>query len=331
MVSLGDECFSDCPNGTEAQIVKNNKGEETKKCIDPTGKLNSNECQLDVDSVKSNDDINEDFYKNLAIEYIFKYQNQYNHVERYSYISNGTSEKVVVILYESEKCVMRTIENFISLDLDECVKKVKLQYQIEKDITVELIYKGKDIKYYFYHPDTQEQLDTTICLNIPPSSIFDNKDIDEEAVRYFASLGINLFDLNDPFFVNICFPFSKDGKDYPLRYRIKFFYQNVSLCEENCVLKSVDLKTFLKKCECNVTTTESGNNNLIDEYLDNPLSSEILGFITESNVDTLKCIKEAFNYEYFYHNYGGIMMISLFVVQIIASFIYLFHIRSFEH
>ena len=330
MVSLGDDCLSDCPTGTYVKNDTNNKGEETRKCIDPTGKLNENECQLDEDSNKNKDDINEDFYKQLADDYIDKYQNQINHVERYSYISSETSDKVVIILYKSEKCAIRTIENFISLDLDECIEKVKQQYQIENNVVVELIYKGKDHKYYLYHPETKEQLDTTICLNVRPPSIFDNKDIDEEAVRYFASLGINLFDLNDPFFVNICFPFSKDGKDYPLSYRIKLFYQNVSLCEENCVLESVDLETFQKKCECNSTTTESGIGALIGEYLDNPFSSEILGFITESNVDTLKCIREAFNIEYFYHNYGGIMMISFIGVQIIASFIYFFQTKSFE-
>ena len=331
MVSLGDNCLSACPNGTYIKNDTNNKGEETKKCIDPTGKLNENECQFDEDSVKYKIDMNEDFYKKLANNYIDKYQNQSNHVERYSYMPNGTSDKVVIILYKSEKCAIRTIENFISLDLDECIEKVKQQKQIEKDIIVELIYEQEDIKYYLYHPETKEQLDTTICLNVRPLSIFDNKDINEEAVRYFANLGINLFDIKDPFFLDICFPFSKDGKDYPLSSRIKLFYQNVSLCEGNCVLKSIDLKTFQKKCECNSTTTESEINNRIADYLDNPFSSEILGFITESNVDTLKCIKEAFNYEYFYHNYGGIMMISLFVVQIIASLIYLFQIRSFEH
>ena len=60
-----------------------------------------------------------------------------------------------------------------------------------------------EIKFNLYNSDTKENLDKSICESIK-TSIFDNKEIDEELVRYFASLGINLFDLNEPFFTDIC-------------------------------------------------------------------------------------------------------------------------------
>ena len=47
--------------------------------------------------------------------------------------------------------------------------------------------------------------------------------------------GINIFDLNDPFYKDICYDFDNPFKrDIALRDRVREAYPNATLCEEGC-------------------------------------------------------------------------------------------------
>ena len=58
--------------------------------------------------------------------------------------------------------------------------------------------------------------------------------------------------------------------------------------------------------------------------MNNSLSSRIFGFVINSNIGVLKCIKEAFDSEKILDNYGGLMMTGLFFIQIIATMLYIY-------
>ena len=324
-----NECFEKCPEGTSAYLYKYN-GEYTAKCVNSDDILEENECKLDI---KNNnqleyDKITEELLNQYAEDYVREYPIANAYVTSYS-SSMDSLNKYLIVLYKLEKCPKQKVEGYISIGLDECIDKIKTKYTIIQNIVVEIFYiirknAPPQINYFLYHPDTGKKLDLSICSGAKlaiKTSIFDNGEVDEELVKYFTNLNINLFDINDPFFTDICFVYSKDGKDVPLDDRIQLYYQNVSLCEDGCNYVGINLESFEVECSCEVHNSETNANiDIAKSLLDNPLSNEMFGIITNSNLEVLKCIKKAFNIHLIFKNYGGLMMIGIYLVQIIITF-----------
>ena len=288
------------------------------------------ECKLIIKSnnIELKEDITEEVLNKYAKEYVRDHPISNEYVTSYTY--TYSSNKYLIILYKLEKCPKEKVEGYISLGLDKCIQKVKKKNKINQNVVVAIIYIIRDnaspqISFFLYHPDTGKKLDVSVCSGTKlaiRTSLFDNEKVDEELVKYFSKLNINIFDINDPFFTDICLNFSKDGKDVPLDDRIKLYFQNVSLCEDNCIYAGINLKTYEVECSCDA----SGSNTDIDInkiLLDNPLSNEVFGFIKNSNLGVLKCFKQAFNDKFILINYGGLMMLGIFFVQIITSIIFI--------
>ena len=99
----------------------------------------------------------------------------------------------------------------------------------------------------------------------------------------------------------------------PLSDRLKLYFQNISLCDDNCTHGKIDLETFEVECICeinpNITDSNDYNNSNI---LDNPLSSRILGLFQSTNIAVVKCFKQAFEFHTFIKNFSGLTMIGLY-------------------
>ena len=61
-----------------------------------------------------------------------------------------------------------------------------------------------------------------------------------ELVSYFSDKDVNIFDINDNFFNNICYPYSNEKSDLVLSDRRNDIFQNYSLCESGCDYKNID-------------------------------------------------------------------------------------------
>ena len=332
-----NECFQNCPEGTSAYLYLYNK-EFTAKCINSDEMLEENECKLDL---KNNnkleyDKITEDVLQQYAEEYVHNYPIVNHYVTSYS-SSLDLINKYLIVIYKLEKCPREKVEGYIPLGLEECIDKVKTKNTIIQNIVVQIFYVIRksappQINYYLYNPDNAEKLDLSACSGSKlaiKTSVFNNGNVDEQLVKYFSNLKINIFDITDPFFTDICFNFSKDGKDVPLDDRIELYYQNVSLCEDGCTYIGINFDTYEVECSCNVHNEGTNNNvNIAKTFLDNPLSNEVFGIITNSNIEVLKCIKKAFDINLIFYNNGGLMMIGLLIVQIIATVFIKFQIKK---
>ena len=123
-----------------------------------------------------------------------------------------------------------------------------------------------------------------------------------------------------------------EGKDIALKDRIKLFFPNVTLCDEGCQIKGVNLTTFKAKCECLLNNLMEnkyfGKNILFQSSL-----GEVESLIKKTNVEVLKCYKDIFVLKYFISNTGGFIIISLILAQIILAIIYycksLYSIRKY--
>ena len=320
------ECFKTCPEGTSVHLYIYN-AEITAKCINSDEILDENDCKLNVKNDQLDyDKITDEVLQQYADDYIYEYPVVNTYVT--SYASSIDSEnKYLIVIYKLEKCPKQKVVGYFPIGLEECIDKIKTKYSIIQNIVIQIFYYIRknyppQIKYNLYHPDTGERLNLSECTGsfAFKTSVFDNGKVDEQLVKYFADLKINIFDINDPFFTDICFNFSINEKDVPLDDRIALYYQNISLCNTGCNYVGINFDTFEVECSCSVQNIESNtNNDIAKSFLDNPLSNEVFGLITNSNIEVLKCIKKAFNINIVFTNYGGLMMIGILIIQIILT------------
>ena len=122
-------------------------------------------------------------------------------------------------------------------------------------------------------------------------------------------------------FLQICYPYSIDGKDIPLSDRIRLYYQNVSICGEGCTSVGIDLENMNVECSCEIKTDDHDNkiDDIANMLMDSPLSSDTFAFITDSNLGILKCIKDAFNTTAILYKYGVVIIAGIYIVEIILA------------
>ena len=94
------------------------------------------------------------------------------------------------------------------------------------------------MQYEVYEPYNKTKLNLSICDNLT-IDIYIPVILSEEIKKLYnelQDLGYDLFDINDPFYNDICTPYkSPNGTDVILSDRIKYFYNNEeTTCLSNC-------------------------------------------------------------------------------------------------
>ena len=135
-----------------------------------------------------------------------------------------------------------------------------LQIELENDNSNSLI---NQVEYQALDGN-KTILDLSICENANIQvfySIKNNTIADFESAKYFKQRSIDIFNINDSFFNDICEPYSEFDDDLILEDRIKYKYQNYSLCEIGCTYDKMDFDNMIILCNCkvknNISTTIS--------------------------------------------------------------------------
>ena len=146
------------------------------------------------------------------------------------------------------------------INFTECYSKIQEKYNLEgKNLIILIADFFNDQKvgtplFYFFHPDTGEELLTEdICTNdtfiIEKSLSYYSINI--EQAKFFEEQKINIFNKSDIFYNDLCYYFeSPNGRDVPLKERLLLFYPNVTLCEESCDNVGVNLTSMKAICKC---------------------------------------------------------------------------------
>ena len=106
---------------------------------------------------------------------------------------------------------------------------------------------------YFYKDGTYVNI-SDICKGATADvkKEIDRGDVKDEA-ESIAAQGINIFDLDSPFYTDVCFMYdSPNGKDATPNDRLNTYYPNISLCETGCTPSKVDLDSFEAICTCEI-------------------------------------------------------------------------------
>ena len=222
--------------------------------------------------------------------------------------------------------------NFSSIDFGSCYKNIQSYYNTTDELIISnMNLKSKQNKpvtlYEVFEPKNGKKIDVeSIC---PNHTILINENILNYLYNKFSKnllleQKIDIFNLSGPFYTDICYHFeSPVKKDIPLKDRITSFYPNISLCDNGCLYKGVNLETLKTECECKI-------NDFIDNYLlfnNFPLTDLILNnainLVKESNILVLKCYKDLFYSKYYKNNKGSFFSFGLITIQIICTIIFL--------
>ena len=160
------------------------------------------------------------------------------------------------------------------VDFSKCENILRKHYNIDSSriltfFQVEIKNKNEkslvnQVEYQVYD-DEKKLLNLSVCdkTNIEVFySIKSNSSINLDSLNSFKDLDIDLLNIKDRFFTDICIPYSYLENDIVLLDRIIDFYQNYSLCDNNCMYNEIDLELKVISCNCSVKTnlnTEEAN------------------------------------------------------------------------
>ena len=307
--------MEECPSNT---IIENFVCKEN--VVD---KCTSGENQMN-DNIIINKEKTETFVRTYISE--FNYTN--NHVVLY------TSNKYKIIIYKNKDCINNL--EMPNVDFKECYNKVKNEYQIEEELVKVIISlkgnNGEIQNYYsFFHPITGYKLNVeeicqneTIVVYQNLNNILGEKGYENYELRIsLTSQGINIFDLNHPFYTDLCYDFYNPiNRDIPLSKRISTVYPNTSVCEEGCILENINLENLVASCDCKFH--DIGNKDLMKNnvFLENTFE-KIFEIINSSSILVVKCYKYIF--KRFTKSIGGIIVsIAIALHLIYTAFYFIF-------
>ena len=172
------------------------------------------------------------------------------------------------------------------------------------------------VEYQAYN-ENKTIIDLSICndADIQVFHLINNDSYNLSDYNTFKDKGIDIFNINDEFFNNICNPFSKSKNDLVLKDRIKDIYQNYSICDEDCVYNSINFENKTIACDCKVKTNLS-----IEEPTLNIIKYNDIKI--ESNFGIIKCYKLVFSFNGKLTNIGFWIFLILVITHIPLLFYY---------
>jgi len=219
------------------------------------------------------------------------------------------------------------LPNTTHVEFDECEKILRKEYNISNTSIItffqmELFNEDNKALYnqikYTTYDDQLKELDLSLCKDVNTQihyAIKDDSNLDLASVSNFKNMGVDILDINDDFFTNLCYAFSDENNDMVLEDRIKHIFQNYSLCEEGCSYNNLDITTRSISCDCKI----QGNISTVTNPLvfDSGKESSIL----DSNIGVSKCYNLVFSMNNKSSNVGFIVFCLLIMAYIIIIII----------
>ena len=216
------------------------------------------------------------------------------------------------------------------INFKECENTLREKNNLPKDSILTVIqieiYKYEEkaltnqVEYAVYN-DKRIKLDLSACekdkieINyaITNSSILDLDKLSE-----FSNMNVDILNIKDHFFTDICYPFSENNSDMILKDRRTNIYQNYSLCDNNCEYDRINISSMIIRCNCEVKKD-------IDTKKP-PLKFEkiYVDLFSESTFGVSKCFNLVFDFKNKSKNIGFIIftiLVSLHIPILIYYFI----------
>ena len=316
-----DKCYEKCPTNTipsenNTYICEDIKVEEHKEEECKITKQNLNDYKKDV-TINDINPLTKDYANNFFSrnDYVYTYENDF----------------ISIYIYKNISCLEATTGSAPQIDFGECYQKLKNNYSFTEDLIISIITINNNentkpiTTYAFSNPKTGEVLNSskvceneTIIIQEDVKALIENiDDTKEEYILFCTKQGINVFNISNEFYNDLCFHFeSPNGRDVPLKDRIAMFYPNITLCDKGCENRGIDFENLKAKCEC--TFNDLMGNQLFTDNLYGQSIEEIMDLLSSLNIAVVQCIKDIFNKKYFIKCDGAFIFLGLFLFEIIC-------------
>ena len=331
--SYAGKCYPDCTSANadidnyDLKTCKDRPSTSEERCFLTSNSINPN----------SNEFITSSGVQSYAKTYGKDFYDTTTHV---NYFSNN---EAIMVIFKDQTCLSELNIKAPDIDFSQCKQKI-IEYYRNKvtdfnentDIIIALVgginpSNGVATTYSFFYKNGDYINSTELCSEVTfdIKSDIDTNKIHDDAEK-IAAQGINIFDLDHPFYTDICFMYdSPTGKDSTPNDRIKTYFPNISLCDEEagCTPKSINLTTFEVVCNCELNDIMSNPN--VGEKMFEEGFGEILEIIDESNIIIFKCAKDVFVFKHFIKNYGTYITLGVMLAQTLCIvFYYVFSYKS---
>ena len=222
---------------------------------------------------------------------------------------NDTFKSTYVDLTICEQ-ILRKEYNISSNDI-LTILQIEIDKMNEKALT-------SQVEYAIYN-DKKEKLDLSFCKDVKVKVNYDIKNTDllnKTMIDYYSELGIDIFDNQDSFFNDLCYPFSISNSDVILQDRILDIYQNYSLCDNGCEYDNIDIENMTVSCSCPIKI------NITTEVAEPALVEMVHETFKDSNIGVLRCYNLVFNIENKLKNVGFLIFLFLIIFHIICYILY---------
>ena len=278
---------------------------------------------IDKIIIKENKDLL--FKYNKIIYQLTSSYNQNNNIyDNLSIIDFGEYERILRLTSSYEKNY--NIYNLSSINIGECEKQLRKNNNLDNNtllmLKLDIFEKGlliPIIEYEVYNSKTKEQIELNACKNIKinlsiPVTIDEN----------------NIFQYNSSheYYNDICYPYSKNNADIILKdRRDEYINNNLSLCEKDCEYNNYDYNIKKVSCQCFTKIKIP----LLSEIAINKVKLErnFIDIKSISNIEILKCVKEAFDKKRLILNLGFLIMSIIILIILILSI--LFKIKGYPN
>ena len=327
-------CYEQCPNGTNETgdyICIQNESNETilYQC-------SNNNALVSACSIRGANN-NTDIY-NIIINQILS---DYSPDNNKSQVIEGVDNTIYHLTTEKNEIELLNeggLSNNYSLpiiDLGDCESILKDEYDLNEDDTLIYLKKEilsdksseKDIEFEVYEPYNKTQLNLSLCYTTD-INIYVRLELSSETEALnekMKELGYNMFDINDPFYTDICTPYKSSGKtDMLLSDRIDYIYNNEDAqCQSNCQFSGYLFDSQYINCTCNVNHNEEKETVKVEKFKPKKLYESFFEVLKYSNYKILKCYKLIGNKRIITKNIENIMLIIFFIFYLVSLISYI--------
>ena len=218
-----------------------------------------------------------------------------------------------------------------AVDLSECEAILKKKYGLSEEEDLMIIksdmlkefsdYYGNSVDYQIFSTSLGAFLPLSDCESAGTSVTVTNPFNIQNLVTQFQSKtgsvvvnGYNVFDVNSPFYNDICTDFTNEnGNDVLLDDRRKdYFDENINLCETGCKFIGYNTSTNLYTCICNIKSVPGVEaEEYTGDIVTNEMPKDFRDLISKrSNIEVFKCASQVFSSKGQKKNFGSYILLT---------------------
>ena len=301
----------------------NNSPSSSSNSPSPSNSYSSPSGNKDNESKESKENNNIEITKIITIMEN-KITENINNLDYSLKMKNGNIS-LCEIYFNGSKINCGNSENL--LYLNECEEKIKEAYpsdskfylmQFDLNEKLEESENKKSVssqsKYKIYRINGEEININEICKNTKIKiekdlEINPNSKLKKEEIMKLLEEGINVYDINDPFFNDICYPYQdENGNDIPLESRKEDYYQNTVVCIKGCEYSGINENTSKVMCNCDADALcvdkDEDDNSILGYLEDDSVNNFIVKISSSDTIGVVKCYERTFKSENIKKNVG---------------------------